>query len=187
MTGPERPASPAQRAKSSVPTPSEIEQILALVDDTDVEYVDVEVGDMRLTVTRMSAGDRVRLRAESRPEPATATPPSEAFDSARPARGSSGHGWPVPINAAEAAAAEAGTVVVRAPMAGVFYRAPSPGAAPFVSIGSSVAVGDTMAVIEVMKLFSAVQAECPGTIVAIGPEDGESVARGTALVTVKPD
>lgn len=82
------------------------------------------------------------------------------------------------------AALPEGAVVVRAPNLGTFYRAPKPGAAVYVEIGSIVTVGTELCLIEVMKLFTAVQAETAGRIHAVLAEDGAMVEAGQPLFAI---
>ena len=65
--------------------------------------------------------------------------------------------------------------VVKSPMVGTFYQAPSPGAAPFVDVGQQVNVGDTLCIIEAMKLLNQIEADQSGTIKAILVENGQPV------------
>jgi acetyl-CoA carboxylase biotin carboxyl carrier protein len=76
------------------------------------------------------------------------------------------------------------TTAVLAPMVGVFYAAPSPGVAPFVEVGSQVHKGDTLCVIEAMKLMNEVTADCDGEIIDICAEDGELVEYGACLMKI---
>jgi len=71
-------------------------------------------------------------------------------------------------------------------MVGTFYRAPSPDAAPFVEIGSSVRTGDPLCLIEVMKLFTTIAAEHDGRILQIGAENAELVEYGRTLFIIDP-
>lgn len=71
---------------------------------------------------------------------------------------------------------------VTAPMVGVFYAAPSPGAEPFVHVGSKVHKGDTLCVIEAMKLMNEVVAECDGEVIDVCVSDGELVEFGCTLM-----
>ncbi|WP_225008857.1 acetyl-CoA carboxylase biotin carboxyl carrier protein [Novosphingobium percolationis] len=80
-----------------------------------------------------------------------------------------------------------GAVVVAAPNLGTFYRAPKPGAAPYVEIGGRVAADDEICLIEVMKLFTAVKAGQAGKIVAILAEDGAMVEAGQPLFAMVAD
>ena len=75
---------------------------------------------------------------------------------------------------------------IRAGMAGTFYRAPAPGAEPFVEVGSSVREGEQLGIVEAMKMLNPVEAECDGVIIAINITDGSSVEPGTALFDIEP-
>ena len=103
---------------------------------------------------------------------------------------------PVPAAAPEAAPAPeaepagdealdmAHTTAVRAPMVGVFYAAPAPGAEPFVHVGSKVKKGETLCVIEAMKVMNEVTAEADGEIVDICVKDGDLVEYGCCLMKI---
>jgi acetyl-CoA carboxylase biotin carboxyl carrier protein len=82
---------------------------------------------------------------------------------------------------------EALGLTIRAGMAGTLYRSPSPGAKPFVEIGSLVKEGDQLGIIEAMKMLNPVEAERDGIVVAIHVADGGSVEPGSALFDVEPD
>ena len=71
-------------------------------------------------------------------------------------------------------------------MVGVFYAAPSPGADPFVSVGSTVHVGDTLCIIEAMKLMNEVVAEADGTVAEICVQDGNLVEFGSCIMKIVP-
>jgi biotin carboxyl carrier protein len=75
--------------------------------------------------------------------------------------------------------------VITAPSVGVFWRAPEPGAPAFVEVGSRVEVGDTLGIVEVMKLMSNVAADVAGEVVAIHAENASTVQFGTPLVTIR--
>jgi oxaloacetate decarboxylase (Na+ extruding) subunit alpha len=77
--------------------------------------------------------------------------------------------------------ADAGTIRVESPMVGVFYRAPQPGAPPFVEVGDVVAAGQTLCVLEAMKLFNELKADVDGRIRAIHADNGQPVEFGTLL------
>lgn len=94
----------------------------------------------------------------------------------------------VPAPAAETAPAPtaSNTISVEAPMVGVFYAAPSPHADPFVSVGSTVHVGDTLCIIEAMKLMNEVVAEADGTVAEICVQDGDLVEFGSCIMKIVP-
>ena len=81
----------------------------------------------------------------------------------------------------------ASALPVTAPMVGVFYAAPSPDAEPFVALGAHVRRGDTLCIIEAMKLMNEVVAETDGTIVAIDAADGDLVEFGARIMAIEPD
>lgn len=87
-----------------------------------------------------------------------------------------------PAPAAEEAKVE-GTPVT-SPMVGTFYRAPSPGAAPFVNVGDKVTAGQTLCIIEAMKLLNEIEAETSGTIKEICVENGQPVEFGQTLFII---
>jgi acetyl-CoA carboxylase biotin carboxyl carrier protein len=74
---------------------------------------------------------------------------------------------------------------VAAPMVGTFYGAPAPGAKPFVQIGSTVEVGDTLCIIEAMKMMNQIESDAAGTVVAILAENGEPVEFDQPLFVIE--
>ncbi len=77
--------------------------------------------------------------------------------------------------------ASVATNLVRAPMAGTFYKAPEPGAEPFVRVGQRVEVGDVLCIIESMKMMNEITVEIPGTVAAVDIVNGEAVASEQVL------
>ncbi|MFC3244534.1 acetyl-CoA carboxylase biotin carboxyl carrier protein [Gordonia humi] len=97
---------------------------------------------------------------------------------------------PEPVAAAQAPS-PAPTVsesahTVTSPSVGVFWHASSPGAAPFVEVGQEVSAGDTIGIVEVMKLMNNVAADVDGVVTSIHVENAGSVEFGTPLVTIEP-
>ena len=90
---------------------------------------------------------------------------------------------PEPAACAPEPAAPAGTEI-KAPMVGVYYAAPAPGADPFVRVGSKVKKGETLCIIEAMKVMNEVAAECDGEVLSINAKDGELVEYGSCLMTI---
>ncbi len=94
---------------------------------------------------------------------------------------------PAPAAPAAAAVPEAPAVsghVVKAPMVGTFYRAPNPGAAPFVDVGQSIKEGDALCIIEAMKLLNEIESDHTGTIKEILVENGQPVEYGQPLFVI---
>lgn len=75
--------------------------------------------------------------------------------------------------------------VVKSPMVGTMYRAPSPDAKPFVEVGSSVSKGQTLCIVEAMKMLNQIEAEISGTVVAVLVENGQPVEFGQPLMIIK--
>ena len=126
-----------------------------------------------------------KVRIVKNPAPAPAAPvqmmapaaPVQAMPAAAAA-------VPVAAPAAEAVAAPSGHIV-KSPMVGTFYRAPQPGAEPFVKVGTSVKVGDTVCLIEAMKLLNEIEADKAGVIKAILVENGQPVEFGQPLFVIE--
>jgi acetyl-CoA carboxylase biotin carboxyl carrier protein len=83
-------------------------------------------------------------------------------------------------------AAAADTIDVRSPIMGMFYSKPDPASPPFVSLGTEVVEGMTVGLVEVMKVFNAIQAGAKGTIVEVCVEDAETIEIGQTLFRIRP-
>ena len=159
-------------------TYDEIAEIIKLIDSSSCDELVVETGDIKLVVRRngTSAGATAEY-VERGSAPVTVSPAAP-----RKARAAAPK-----VAAADAAdATAAGQIEVAAPMVGTFYRAPSPEAKAFVDVGDVVGVGDALCLIEVMKLFTTINAEVAGRIVQIGAENGELVEYGRTLFVIEP-
>lgn len=91
---------------------------------------------------------------------------------------------PAAAEAAEEPKAASSATAVTAPLAGIFYRAPKPGEDPFVEVGSKVKKGDTVGLIEAMKIINEIPAPCDGTVADILIEDGEFAQFGAELLSI---
>jgi acetyl-CoA carboxylase biotin carboxyl carrier protein len=152
-----------------------IKALLDAFDASDWQEMTVTVGADRLHVSR-GGSDGGGAAA-----PVAARPPTPAKPDAPPPPLA-----PPPVtSAAPAEPLPAGTVV-ESPSVGLFWRAPSPGAPPFVEVDARVAEGDTLAIVEVMKLMNHVRAGMAGTVRAVHPENGQMVEHGDPLFTIGP-
>lgn len=148
-----------------------IRALLDAFDKSDWQEMTVSIGNDRLHVSRNGG------------EPPAAAPPmqqraeEQRAEVAAPAPPTPDTPHPTPDALPE------GTVV-ESPSVGLFWRAPSPGAPPFVEVGKTVNEGDTLAIVEVMKLMNHVVAPVAGEIKAIVPENGEAVEYGQPLVVI---
>jgi acetyl-CoA carboxylase biotin carboxyl carrier protein len=87
---------------------------------------------------------------------------------------------------AKAAPAEDRHHVITSPIVGTFYRSSNPDSAPFANVGDSVEKGDTLCIVEAMKLMNEIEADVAGTVVAIHPQNGQPVEFGEKLFTILP-
>jgi oxaloacetate decarboxylase alpha subunit len=91
-----------------------------------------------------------------------------------------------PVAPAAPEPADSGLTLVKSPIVGTFFRAPEPNSPPFVSVGDQVKVGQVLCIIEAMKLMNEIEAEVPGEIVHIHPENGQPVQYGDSLFSIRP-
>jgi acetyl-CoA carboxylase biotin carboxyl carrier protein len=169
-------------------TQETIKALLDVFDASDWREMIVTVGDDRLHVSRDPLPEGATLAA---PAPAAAAAgPVTAGDPPPPAvaKASSGVVPPtVPPPAAAAVEEPVSGTKVESPSVGLFWRSPSPGAPPFVEVGQTVAAGDTVAIVEVMKLMNHVASPVDGVVSAILVENGGPVEFGQTIVVVDPE
>lgn len=139
-----------------------IETLVDVVERSGQTEITVEVGGTRVTVRKTGAAPLMAA-------PAAAAP-----------------GTPVAVPAGGGPSAPAGGIRVESPIVGTFYSAPSPEAPAFVKVGDTVSVGQTLCIIEAMKIFNEIVAEHAGTISHIAVQNAEPVEYGTLLFTIEP-
>ncbi|MFY8149997.1 MAG: acetyl-CoA carboxylase biotin carboxyl carrier protein [Prochlorococcaceae cyanobacterium] len=150
----------------------QLHRLLALLGDSDIQEFKLEGDDFRLEVRRnLPAGAPVTLLQAPPAAPSLAAPSASAAPSAPPPA---------------AAAARSDLVEITAPMVATFYRAPSPGDPPFVELGARIRAGQTICILEAMKLMNELEAEVSGEVVEILVENGTPVEFGQVLMRVKP-
>lgn len=180
-------------------THDDVLEILALIERSEVAYLELQVGETRIVADRAGTSS-AHAPQRAVPDSAVVTPappPTSAPASPRPPAEApeppaDSHA-PQPVATPEAAAVKGSPrhteelVEVAAPVVGVFYRAPEPGAPPFVEVGSRVEVGDTLGLVEVMKMFNSVTADVAGEVVAIVAENEGFVEFGQTLLTIRAE
>ena len=162
-------------------TNEDVADILALLDSLPYDSLDVETPRFRLTLRRAPGGGWTE-ESQVLAEPAVITSATDGTPAASrdaPAGQS---------KAAERPATEAdGLAAVPAPLPGTFYRAPRPGAEPFVQVGDAVSPETVVAIVETMKLMNSVHAGTAGRVSRICLENGEFAPAGTTLLLIEPD
>jgi acetyl-CoA carboxylase biotin carboxyl carrier protein len=143
----------------------DVRKILAIIDASTLDEIHIEIGDLKLEVRRRGSAPRAQFG------PGPAARAARSPDEARAER-----------SAPAGAQLAPGQFAVTAPMLGTFYRAPAPDAPPFIEIGSVVNVGDTLCIIEVMKLMNTIKAERAGRVAAIPAQNATMVEFGQPLV-----
>ena len=161
----------------------DIVEILATVKELGFRRFHVRVGELTLEVDTDEGADRSL-------EPASGddrTPVVERTDRPESPDRSSSVPGPVPAHGVTSVAPGEGVVAVTAPMSGIFYRSPAPGAAPFVEVGTRVEPDDTVCIVEIMKLFNSIVAGVAGTVVEILVENEGRVEAGQPVIWIEPE
>jgi len=144
-----------------------IRQIMELMASCHVCELEYEAGDVRLKLRRDGAGPPVAGKA-SQAALSDVQVVSEA------------------PSAEEGEAAEPDAAIVKSPIVGTFYRAPAPGAEPFVSTGDYVTVGKTLCIVEAMKVMNEIESDFDGKVMKILMEDAQPVEYGQPLMWIEP-
>ena len=152
---------------------SEIRDLIDFISQSGLNEVKIETKELKLHVKREP--DQRIFKTTPAPMMAAATPIAVAAPSAAPK--------------SEKVAAPVGkkTVDIKSPMIGTFYRSSNPDSPPFVSVGDKITKGQTVCVIEAMKLFNEIESEFSGTIVKVILENSSPVEYDQVLFVVEPD
>ncbi|HEZ3628506.1 TPA: acetyl-CoA carboxylase biotin carboxyl carrier protein [Neisseria meningitidis] len=147
-----------------------LKKLIDLVEESGIAEIEVTEGEEKVRITRTIAAAAAPVYAAPVPAATPAVTPAAA-----------------PVAASAPAAAPAArdlSDAQKSPMVGTFYRAPGPNAAPFVEVGQQVKAGDTLCIIEAMKLMNEIEAEKSGTVKEILVENGTPVEFGEPLFII---
>jgi len=145
-----------------------VKKLIELLDESGIAEIEITEGEESVRISRYSPGAPVAAVAA----PVTAAAPAPAAVPAAPAAEAA----PAPI--------EDDGYLVAAPMVGSFYSSSSPGAAPYVQVGDRVNEGDTLCIIEAMKMMNQIEADVSGVIKSIRVQNGEPVEYGQTLFVI---
>ncbi len=150
-----------------------VKKLIELLDESGIAEIEITEGEESVRISRYATGTPAAPVAvpAAAAAPAAAPPPPAPSPSA------------TPEPEAPAEAEEVGHKVI-APMVGTYYSAPSPGASPFVEVGDEVKPGDTLCIIEAMKMMNQIEAEVLGTIKSIKVQNGDPVEYGQVLFVI---
>lgn len=146
-----------------------LKKLIDLVEESGIAELEVTEGEEKVRITRVSANANITyaqpMHAIQMPAAAPVAAAAAVVDAA-----------PAAIDSKNA---------LKSPMVGTFYRSPSPGTKAFVEVGQSVSAGDTLCIIEAMKLMNEIEADRSGVIKAILAEDGQPVEYGEPLFIIE--
>ncbi|MGB3985634.1 MAG: acetyl-CoA carboxylase biotin carboxyl carrier protein [Limnochordia bacterium] len=146
---------------------AEIKELIAIFNESDITELVLELDNLKLHLSKLKVS-APQQAAQHVPQP-SATAGTKKAEPQQPSQEQ-------PAKLRE----------VLAPMVGVFYRAPSPGADPYVEVGSFVEKGQTLCIIEAMKLMNEIESEYRGQVVEILVENGQPVEYGQPLFLIEP-
>lgn len=146
-----------------------IRELADILNDTGLTEIEVEEKDMKIRVTK-GGGQNMMMAAPTYAAPAPAAAPTAAtpVESAAPVMADASHPG-----------------AVTSPMVGTAYHAPEPGADPFVEVGKKVKAGDTIMIVEAMKVMNPIKADKAGTVTQILADDASPVEFGDVLVIIE--
>jgi acetyl-CoA carboxylase biotin carboxyl carrier protein len=150
-----------------------VKKLIELLEESGISEIEISEGEESVRISRYPNPGTVSVQTIAAPAPAAAPPTPAAAAGAEA------------VSAAPAAAPPQRGHQVTAPMVGTFYSGPAPGAKPFVEIGTEVKPGDTLCVIEAMKMMNQIESEVSGKIVSILVENGTPVEFGQALFVIE--
>lgn len=143
-----------------------VRRLVELMNEHDLSELDLKQGDQRI---RIRKGHEPVMIAGAMPAAPVPAAPARQVESSAPSTG----------------AENPNHIVIKSPMVGTFYASPNPESAPFVRVGDQVGRETTVCIIEAMKVFNEIPAECTGRILAVLVESGEAVEFGQPLFRVE--
>jgi acetyl-CoA carboxylase biotin carboxyl carrier protein len=146
-----------------------IKKLIELVEESGIAELEIAEGEESVRISRSGTPAPAAPIQYAAPAPAPAAPVAA----------------PAPAEAAPVAPAEPAGHKVLSPMVGTFYRSPSPDAKSFVEIGQTVNAGDTLCIVEAMKMMNQIEADKSGVVTAILVEDGQPVEFDQPLVVIE--
>jgi acetyl-CoA carboxylase biotin carboxyl carrier protein len=163
-------------------TIDEIKELIHVVLETGIGELEVRRGDSSVRIKRSMAAPQEVVVPAVLPVPVAGVTATSAMAAAATTQDS----LPVPAAAPAAPPEDSRDSVVKSPIVGTYYDAPSPGAAPFVKVGDRVEPKQVLCIIESMKLMNEIEADVAGEIVAQHVENGRPVEYGESLFTIRP-
>lgn len=143
-----------------------IKKLIELIEDSDIAEIEIHEGEESVRLSRTSSAAPVYAPAPAAAPQAIAAPAASAEPAAEVVEEITGH-------------------VVNSPMVGTFYRSASPGAKPFVEVGQKVSSGETLCIIEAMKILNQIESDASGTVTKVLVENGQPVEYNQPLFVIE--
>jgi acetyl-CoA carboxylase biotin carboxyl carrier protein len=153
-----------------------VKKLIELLDESGIAEIEITEGEEAVRISRYPQGAVAAPPAAPAPVAVAPPPPAATPATAAPAAAPAAEAAPAPVD-------EEGFLVT-APMVGTFYTASSPGAPPYVQVGDRVNEGDTLCIIEAMKMMNQIEADVAGVIKSIRVQNGEPVEYGQTLFVI---
>ncbi len=147
-----------------------VKKLIELLEESAISEIEIKEGEESVRISRANSAPVYAPPAQALPAaaPPPVAPPAAAIPPAAPA-----------------AEPEIEGTVINSPMVGTYYTAPSPGAPPFVKVGQAIKPGDTICIVEAMKILNQIEAEVGGVVKELLVEDGQPVEFGEPLMIVE--
>ena len=158
-----------------------LKTLIDLVSDSNVTELEITEAEGKVRIVKGAVASGTPMFTQQVMVPAT---PQAPVSAAAPTVAEVAEAAAVSAAAVAAEAAAAGHTV-KSPMVGTFYRSSSPGAAPFVQVGDTVKEGDTLCIIEAMKILNEIESDKAGTVKQVLCENGQAVEYGQALYIIE--
>jgi acetyl-CoA carboxylase biotin carboxyl carrier protein len=151
-----------------------VKKLIELLEESGIAELEITEGEESVRISRHGSGQPLTQFVHAAPAAAPAPAPQPASA-----------GGPAPAPSGSGARPAAAENVVTAPMVGTYYAAPAPGAKAFVEIGSEVKVGQTLCIIEAMKMMNQIESDKEGRVTAILAKNGDPVEFGQPLFVIE--
>lgn len=159
----------------------EVRQLVKMVETSDISEIEIEEGGNKIRITKRFASSNGEVHIVQAPQAMPAPVMQMPLQAAAEPAAQVTPGTAIPVEQPK----PDNVIEVCSPMVGTFYSAPSPDSDPYVSIGSAVSVGQTLCIIEAMKLMNEIEAETAGKIKEIFVENAQPVEYNQVLFTIE--
>ena len=157
---------------------SELKDIIDFISKSNLDEVNIETEGFKIAVKRNAPAPQANTVMVERPAPQQATPSSASVPAATPLPAAAPETPAVPVSSKK-------TVEIKSPMIGTFYRSASPDKPPLVNVGDEIKIGQSLCIIEAMKLFNEIESDIAGRVVKVMAENSSPVEYDQVLFVVE--